>query len=61
MLPHFEWPEQERYEVIRPLVLLEASAAERGKEVGVSTSMLYRRMDRFEAEGGRGGPGKLLG
>lgn len=51
LLPLFEWPEQERYEEIRPLVLFDASVAERAAEVGTSTSTLYRRLDRFAEEG----------
>src|ERR687897_216637 len=51
LLPLFEWPEQERYEQIRPLVLFDASVAERAAEVGTSTSTLYRRLDRFAEEG----------
>jgi hypothetical protein len=33
LLPLFEWPEQERYEAIRPLVLFGDSVAERAQEV----------------------------
>ncbi len=33
LVPLFEWPEQERYEEIRPLVLFDASVAERAQEV----------------------------
>ena len=51
LLPLFEWPEQERYEQIRPLVLFDASIAERAAEVGTPTSTLYRRLDRFAEEG----------
>ena len=51
LLPLFEWPEQERYEQIRPLVLFDASVAERAAEVGTSASTLYRRLDRFAKEG----------
>jgi putative transposase len=51
LLPLFRWPEQENYEAIRPLVLFDASVAERTTEVGVSASTLYRRVGRFEAEG----------
>lgn len=51
LLPLFEWPEQERYEEIRPLVLFDASVAERAAEVGTSTSTLYRKLDRFAEEG----------
>jgi putative transposase len=51
LLPLFEWPEQERYETIRPLVLFGDSVAERAREVGASERTLYRRVDRFRAEG----------
>ncbi len=51
LLPLFEWPEQERYEEIRPLMLFDVSVAERAAEVGTSASTLYRRLDRFGAEG----------
>jgi putative transposase len=51
LLPLFEWPEQEHYEQIRPLVLFDASVAERAAEVGASASTLYRRLDRFAQEG----------
>ena len=47
----FEWPEQEGYEVIRPLVLFGNSVAERAREVGTPERTLYRRVNRFEAEG----------
>lgn len=51
LLPLFEWPEQERYEEIRPLVLFDVAVAERAAEVGTSTSTLYRRLDRFAESG----------
>lgn len=51
LLPLFEWPEQERYEELRPLVLFDVAVAERAAEVGVSESTLYRRLARFGAEG----------
>lgn len=51
LLPLFEWPEQERYEVIRPLVLFGGSVAGRERETGVAGRTLYRRVDRFEQEG----------
>lgn len=51
LLPLFEWPEQERYEEIRPMVLFDVAVAERAAEVGVSASTLYRRLDRFGTEG----------
>jgi transposase len=51
LVPLFEWPEQERYEQIRPLVLFDVSVAKRAQEVGTSASTLYRRLDRFSKEG----------
>jgi len=51
LLPLFEWPEQERYEQIRPMVLFDASVVERAAEVGISASTLYRRLDRFAGDG----------
>ena len=51
LLPLFGWPEQERYEQIRPLMLFDVSVTERAAEVGTSTSTLYRRLDRFAEEG----------
>jgi putative transposase len=47
----FGWPEQIRYEEIRPLVLFGSSVAERAKETATSERTLYRRVDRFEEEG----------
>ena len=34
LVPLFEWPEQKRYEEIRPLVLFDVSVAERAEENG---------------------------
>jgi hypothetical protein len=51
LLPLFEWPEQERYEEIRPLVLFDVPVTEWAAEVGSSASTLYRRLDRFAEEG----------
>ena len=45
------WPEQARYEEIRPLVLFGGSVVERASETGTSERTLYRRTDRFESEG----------
>ena len=45
------WPEQLAYEEIRPLVLFGSSVAERARETGAAERTLYRRIDRFEAEG----------
>jgi hypothetical protein len=47
----FGWPEQARYELIRPLVLFGEQVAERAAQTGTSASTLYRRTSRFEAEG----------
>jgi putative transposase len=46
-----KWPEQVRYEEIRPLALFGSSVVERAEETGTSERTLYRRVDRFEAEG----------
>jgi putative transposase len=51
LLPLFEWPEQERYEELRPLVLFGSSVPERSKETGTSERTLYRRVERFERDG----------
>ena len=51
LVPLFEWPEQERYEQIRPLVLFDVAVAERAQEVATSESTLYRRLDRFSTAG----------
>ena len=55
------WPEQVRYEEIRPLVLFGSPTAARAGEVGSSERTLYRRAGRFDSEGmeslfGRGRP-----
>ena len=47
----FGWPEQVRYEELRPLVLFGSSVAERAIEIKAAERTLYRRMDRFETEG----------
>ncbi len=41
LVPLFLWPEQEDYEVIRPLLLFGSSVAERAKETGTSSRTLY--------------------
>ena len=45
------WPEQLAYEELRPLALFGSSVAERAEEIGASERALYRRMERFQAEG----------
>ena len=51
LLPLFEWPEQEAYEELRPLVLFGSSVAERAAETSTPERTMYRRVERFE-EGG---------
>lgn len=51
LLPLFDWPEQEVYEELRPLVLFGDSVAERAGETGTPERTMYRRMRRFEDEG----------
>jgi putative transposase len=45
------FPEQEAYELLRPIVLFGQTAAERAQATGVSDRTLDRRADRFDAEG----------
>ena len=47
------FPEQESYELLRPLVLLGQTAAERARATGVSERTLDRKADRFDAVGVR--------
>jgi hypothetical protein len=47
----FEWPEQEAYEVVRPVVLFGFTPAERAQQTGISASTIYRRATRFEQLG----------
>src|SRR5919201_5381763 len=42
------WPEQQRYEVLRSVVLFGQSPAERALETGVPRSSLYDRVKRFK-------------
>ena len=51
LLPLFEWPEQQAYEELRPLVLFGSSVAERAAETGTPERTMYRRVERFEADG----------
>jgi putative transposase len=50
----FEWPEQEDYEVVRPVVLFGFTPAERAQQTGLSASTIYRKAMRFEWLGIRG-------
>ena len=45
------WPEQEAYELLRPLVLFGDPAAKRAEETGTSKSTLARKAEAFEASG----------
>lgn len=45
------FPEQEGYELLRPIVLFGQTAAERAQATGVSERTLDRKADRFDAEG----------
>ena len=45
------WPEQETYEMLRPIVLFGQAAAARARVVGVSERTLDRKADRFDAAG----------
>ena len=53
LLPLFDWPEQQAYEELRPLVLFGDSVAERAKETGTPKRTMYRRVKRFEKDGMR--------
>lgn len=45
------WPEQEAYEMVRPIVLYGQTAGERAKETGTNERTLDRKADRFVAYG----------
>jgi len=47
----FTSPEQRTYELIRPVVLFGQAPAERAQETGAAQRTIYRRVQRFEAEG----------
>src|SRR5215213_52652 len=51
LLPLFEWPEQEAYEELRPMVLFGSSVAERATQTGTPERTMYRRIERFEKDG----------
>jgi transposase len=51
LLSLLDWPEQEAYEELRPLVLFGDSVAERARETGTPERTMYRRMERFEGDG----------
>jgi len=45
------WPEQQRYELLRPIVLFGQTSEERARATGVSERTLERKADRFDAVG----------
>jgi hypothetical protein len=46
-----KWPEQEKYEQIRPPLVLGSSVAERTIEVGIPERTLYHYIKQFREEG----------
>src|SRR5215213_6283390 len=46
-----DWPEQTRYELIRPVVVFGHAPADRAKLTGRSTSTIYRQAARFDQLG----------
>ncbi|MDP8922968.1 MAG: helix-turn-helix domain-containing protein [Chloroflexota bacterium] len=46
-----DWPEQTRYELIRPVVVFGAPSAERARQTGVSARTIYRKVGRFDELG----------
>jgi putative transposase len=46
-----DWPEQRRYELIRPVVVFGAPPVERAQETGVSARTIYRKVSRFDEAG----------
>jgi hypothetical protein len=45
------WPEQNVYEMLKPVVLFNESAAERARETGTAQRTLQRKADLFESHG----------
>jgi hypothetical protein len=45
------WPEQKVYEMLRPVVLFNESAAERAKETETAERTLQRKAEQFELHG----------
>ncbi len=46
-----DWPEQGKYELIRPVVVFGAPPVERARQTGVSARTIYRRVERFDQLG----------
>ena len=47
----FDWTEQTRYELIRPVVIFGSAPVERAEQTGVSARTIYRRVERFDQLG----------
>jgi transposase len=47
----FDWPEQEMYELIRPVVLFGRTPKQRSKESGVKVRTIQRKVKQFEEQG----------
>src|SRR2546421_6482911 len=45
------WPEQKVYELLRPVVLFNETAAERAQETGAAERTVYRKAAQFEEHG----------
>ena len=45
------WPEQKVYELLRPVVLFNETAAERAQETGTPERTMYRKAEQFEEHG----------
>jgi hypothetical protein len=45
------WPEQRKYELLRPIVLYGDLPADRARETGVTERRLREQADQFDAEG----------
>src|SRR3954468_17874028 len=46
-----DWPEQQRYELIRPVVVFGSPPVERAQQTGVSARTIYRKVSRFDELG----------
>src|SRR3954469_11087100 len=46
-----DWLEQQRYELIRPVVVFGTPSVERAQQTGVSARTVYRRVERFDELG----------
>src|SRR5215211_2249341 len=46
-----DWPEQTRYELIRPVVVFGTPPVERAQQTGVSARTIYRKVGRFDEAG----------